>query len=241
MSASGEHRWPVGLPTRIRPVRVIGQGATGVVWQGRNTRDGVDVAVKVLLPRVDGTDPGVRLEQEARALARLRGVEGVISVHDVGRCRDGASWLVCDLAPGGSLAARAPLSGADLLVIGISLAATLERIHLLDVVHGDITPANVLFGADGSPLLADFAMAALDRHGDPPGGLTPAFAAPERIGGAEPTPAADVYSLAATLRRSGRTAEVDGLDPVLARCMASAAGERPAAPAMQVELDAIRR
>lgn len=196
---AGAPRWPVGLPTRLRPVRPIGDGASSVVWQARDTDLGVDVAVKVL----DGTDTSgartSRLEQEARALARLGRVPGICVLREVGCTPAGTGWVVLDLATGGTLADRAPMPDEELAPVAVALARTLAAVHALEVCHGDVTPTNIVFDAAGAPLLADFAMSALGGPGDPDGGLTPAFAAPERLRGAPSGPASDVFGLGASL------------------------------------------
>lgn len=232
---SGAPRWPLGLPTRLRPVRPIGSGSSAVVWQARDTEIGRDVAVKVL----SGADASglrtSRLEQEARALARLADVPGICALHEVGRTADGTGWAVVDLAAGGSLAERAPLADRELAGVGAAVARTLAAVHAHEVCHGDLTPSNVLFDGAGSPLLADFAMSALGGPGDPGGGLTPAFAAPERLRGADARPESDVFALGASLRavRSQGSGPSDlgaQLDAWLQRCVEAEPTRRPSAP-----------
>lgn len=193
----------MGLPTQLRPLEVLGEGSSATVWRARDRRHGRDVAVKLL----DAVDPGrvelhrARLEREGRALARLRAVEGVVTVHGLGLTLDGVGWIVTEFVDAGSLADRgaAAMDGIELAPVAASLAVTLAEVHELEVVHGDLSPANLLLGTDGRPRLADFGMAALQQHQRDPGGLTPAFAAPERLAGAPASPAADVHALAASL------------------------------------------
>lgn len=222
-----EPRWPVGLPTRLRPVELIGSGTSAVVWKARDRRHGRDVAVKVLA----ASDPRrsellrVRLEHEARALARLRGVAGVVAVLELGLTLDGVGWLVTELVDAGSLADRGPASVGpeELQPMAAALAAGLARAHAHGVVHGDISPGNLLVDAGGGALLADFGMAVLEDGQRTPGGFTPAFAAPERLAGEPPSEAADVYSLAASI------AWVSEGDPPAAEVLRAALGSEPRA------------
>lgn len=70
-------------------------------------------------------------------------------------------------------------------------------------MHRDVKPANILIAANGRAKLADFGIArgsddsALTGTGQMVG--TVAFMAPETALGSPPTPAADIYSLGATL------------------------------------------
>lgn len=204
---------------------------------------GVDVVVKVLTAQ----GAPARLEREARALARLRGVPGVLGVRELGVTPDGTAWLVTELAPGGSLADRLTESQPDRTVepdrpdrsertagpleprrLFGELVAILAAAHERQVVHGDISPGNILFDADGSALLADFGAADLDGRSDPVGqGFTPAHAAPERRRGAAASPAGDVYSAASTVQAVLRSTGAAGHDPELDDLLGRATAEFP--------------
>ncbi len=223
------------LPTHLRLGEPLGGGAAGTVWRARDTRRGLDVAVKLL----DGEDGPEALEREARALARLRGVPGVLQLHECGVTARGVAWMVTDLAAG-SLARRAgddPLGDVAATALCVQLASTLAQVHRLGIAHGDVTPANVLLDDAAGALLADFGLASLD---DEVGrrGCTPAYAAPERLRGAPPSPAADVYSLAATTVAVARgrpphaEALPDDLAPWLLECLDARPSMRPDAAAL---------
>lgn len=223
-------QWPLGLPTRLRPVRVLGGGAASVVWQARDTEVGADRAVKVIYAAPgSGIDPARRAETEARALARLDGVAGIVALHEVGRTDAGAAWLVHDLVTGGTLADRAPCASVEVVQVGSSLATTLAAAHHRSVHHGDISPTNVVFDGDGQALLADFGMAGLGHAPDDPGGLTPAFAAPERLRGAPPSDASDVYSLTVTLRTVSSSPVPVEVQRLLTMGAAASPADRPSA------------
>ena len=206
-----------GLPTRIRLVEPIGTGGSATVWRARDTQVGRDLAVKVIgaVPGVDPALRGERLEREGRALTRLRHVEGVVALHEIGVTSEGTAWIVMDLAAPGSLRDRFATGAVvlDTRALGARLATTLAHAHFVDVVHGDISPANVLFDALDAPLLVDFNMAAIlgeGRGAHGPNGCTPAYAAPERLRGAPPDRPSDVHALAATLAEVAGRSVLDG-------------------------------
>ncbi|MHB1138508.1 MAG: protein kinase domain-containing protein [Microthrixaceae bacterium] len=204
----------VGLPTRLRLLDALSVRDGSAVWRARDTHAGHDVAVK-LVAASPGVDPELhlaRLEREARSLARLRDVPGVVALRELGVAADGTTWLVSELFEGGSLADVADTAPPAGWVAREAprTAAALAAAHAAAVVHGDLSPSNVLVDADGRTALADFGMAQL-LDGDPRGrgvaGCTPAYAAPERLAGAAPDAASDVYALCATwLRVAGATA-----------------------------------
>lgn len=236
----------VGLPTRLRLVEVIGSGVSASVWRARDTLGGRDVAVK-LLPPPGGIDDRAtdlhraRFEREARALARLHGVEGVVALRELGITPDGTAWFVMDLAGGGSLRDRLGEGRViDADALGLVLATALARAHELGVVHGDISPANVLFDEHDQPMLADFGMAALLSGGvgtDGVAGFTAAYAAPERLAGAPPDPASDVYALAATLWHAAHGSPPSGAG---VGALAGQPAERPTAVTLAESLTARR-
>lgn len=247
-------RWPLGIPSRLRPVEVLGVGGSSVVWRVRDTEIGADLAVKVVNTpggRGGGTGGGsvgglhggldLRIETEARALARLRDVDGVLPLHELGLTEDGVAWMACDLVTGGTLADRAPVGPGQLATIGATVAETLTAAHLLEVVHGDVTPTNIVFDGDDRALLADFGLAAIGHVPGDPGGLTPAYAAPERLRGAVPSAASDVYGLGASLASVGTVSVTAAALPtelrdVLDRCCVEHPGHRPTAAALAAEL-----
>jgi hypothetical protein len=234
-------------------VEPIGAGASGVVWRARRDSDGRQVAVKIVgLPAAESPYGGP--DQVARELGLM---QAHASAHIV-RCDEAialrtptpAVALVMDFMEGGSLThvlrARGHLSLGETITVVSPIARALATLHASGIVHGDVSPGNVLFDRSGRPSLADLGMAR--AVGDRAGGVygTPGFAAPELELGAPATPASDVYSLGAiawtcltgtppalaVLRPSLET-EAPGLRPVARElvdaCLAGDPGGRPSA------------
>ncbi|MEU3626183.1 hypothetical protein BS329_37520 [Amycolatopsis coloradensis] len=128
----------------------LGGGSTGDVFAFETA------ARKVFPGRLDERTR-LLLEQE---LERLSSLDGQILVPEaVEELPDGRCALRSELCTGSlpqlvGSAGRLPVS--DTLVLGSALASTLATAHGAGVVHGRLTPANVLFRASGEPVVNDF-------------------------------------------------------------------------------------
>lgn len=177
---------------------LIGYGATGEVWRARELATGDAVALKRLR---EGADPGA-VERLRREAALLRTLDTPYVVRLRALLGEGADTvLVLDLAVGGSLATlltrRGSLDPGEVVTIAAPLAQALAAAHACGLVHGDVTPANVLFTGEGMPLLADLGLARL--AGEQLVGVdgTAEYVDPAVAAGGEPDAAADVWGLAA--------------------------------------------
>ncbi|WP_299955507.1 serine/threonine-protein kinase [uncultured Modestobacter sp.] len=196
---------PAPVPLSAAPVvpgyvleELLGQGGSGQVWRARPRSGGPPVAVKVL---VRG-DPG-RQEREAAMLGELDHPH-LVRLHEVVRreVREGPAQvaLVLDLLAGGSLASllarRGRLRPGEVVTTVAPVAAALAHAHERGVVHGDLSPGNVVFTAEGRPVLTDLGTARI--VGDTARAeMTPAYVDPVVARGGAPGPASDVFGVAA--------------------------------------------
>jgi serine/threonine-protein kinase len=128
-----------------------------------------------------------------------------------------------------------------------AIGCAVARAHDAGVVHGDLKPANIFVDRSG-PKVGDFGVARVldEETGATTLAATPAFAAPEVLRGAKPTPASDVYSLAclAFEMLTGRPPYEGGnaWEVATKHLEAPIPSVRVSRPAVDVELDeAIRR
>ncbi|WAM19168.1 protein kinase domain-containing protein [Rhodococcus sp. JS3073] len=245
----------------------IGRGGFGAVY--RCTQADLDrtVAVKVLTVELDDENRA-RFFREQRAMGRLTGHPNIVNILQVGATDSGRPFIVMPFHPQDSLDARirrdGPLPLDQALRLGVKMAGAVESAHRLGILHRDVKPANILLTEYGEPELADFGIAHISGGFETATGAvtgSPAYTAPEVLGGDPPSPAADVYGLGATLfsaltghaafeRRSGEqvvaqflritTQEVPDLrehgipedvSAVIARAMSREPGQRPATAA----------
>ena len=140
--------------------RELGRGGMGVVYAARDTHLDRDVAIK-LLPRERVSPLAVeRLVREARAASALNH-PNICTVYDVDE-RDGQPFIVMELIPGDTLAARIgrqPLPLAVLLDCAIGIGEALEAAHAQGIIHRDLKPANIMVTPTGLPKVLDFGLA----------------------------------------------------------------------------------
>jgi hypothetical protein len=172
----------------------LGRGAHGEVWRGRVRRTGAAVALK-RIPIADAAQRAAALN-EAAVLSALDHPH-LVRLHETIR-RPDAVVLVLDLAPAGSLqrivAARGRLTPGEVVTATAPVAAALAYAHRSGVVHGDVTPGNIVFADNGMPLLADLGVARL-LGCDAPVRTTPAYLDPALTIGGVPGPATDVFMI----------------------------------------------
>ncbi|GLZ30373.1 hypothetical protein Lesp02_25620 [Lentzea sp. NBRC 105346] len=185
--------------TNLRP---LGEGGFATVYRAHQPQLGRDVAVKIDNRVLANERDRKRFLREGHAAARLSGHPNVVAVYDANITPQGTPYLVMELCEG-SLAGRGPMHPEEVRQLGVQLADALAAAHADGVLHRDIKPGNILVDRYGTAKLADFGLAALlDAEGGSSvsrDALSPSYAPPEGFAMAAPTPAGDVYSLAATL------------------------------------------
>jgi serine/threonine protein kinase len=163
------------------------------------------VAVKVLCDDAINPDVLRTFNSEADILARLSAHASIVTIFQASISADGRPYFVMDYCPDtmGARVKTAPLAVTDVLDVGVRVAAALETAHRSGVLHRDIKPSNILITTLGTPVLADFGIAAgstlLDENPDVVAMSIP-WSAPEvisqQISGSIPS---EVWSLGATL------------------------------------------
>ncbi|WP_405587074.1 protein kinase domain-containing protein [Streptomyces sp. NBC_01092] len=207
----------------------IGRGGMGVVWQAWDETLKRTVAVKCARP--DDEQAARRLKKEAQYAARLHH-PNIVPVFDFveepeegsgqgagqgsgqgpgGGSGESTCWIVMEYVPSRSLAQlvaeSGPLSPEDAGSVGCQIAAALAKSHAEGVVHGDVTPENILVTEDGVARLTDFGIAralwsdVTQTHTLTAGVVRgkPKYLAPELAKGRPADEKADVFSLGASL------------------------------------------
>ncbi|MCX5068981.1 serine/threonine protein kinase [Micromonospora lupini] len=198
------------LAGRYRRLLLIGSTTPARVWLARDELLDRHVALKQIavpawLARAERSRLQDRTLTEVRGLAGLDH-PGVVAMWDV-VSTDGHLWLVMEHVPGRSLAAAVaadgPLAVTEVIRVGRHVLAALGAAHSAGVVHRELRPDNVLLADDGRVLLDGFGLSIVD--GRDPATVSGAalstiqYVAPERARDRNVAPAADLWSLGATL------------------------------------------
>ncbi len=153
----------------------IGRGGMATVWVARERARDQDrlVAVKAMLLELADDPEFVKMFRDEVRLVRAIRHPNVVEVHDVGE-EDGVMWMSMEWVEGESLhtviaeAGKRRAIPAEMAVrIIADVASGLHAAHELrdeqgqsrGVVHRDISPHNILIGADGAIKLVDFGVA----------------------------------------------------------------------------------
>ena len=194
---------------KYRVIRLLGSGSFSWVYEAIDQDLEIPVALKILRPEFAGQEAAeARFRREAATAARLRH-PNIVTVRDVGQI-DGASFVAMDLQPLSlalRLAAVSRLPETEVVRLGMDVASALAIAHAGGVIHRDIKPDNVLIGAAGEAVVADFGMA---RALVPDASVsssqqlmgTPHYFSPEQARGADLDGRSDLYSLGVMLFRS---------------------------------------
>lgn len=203
MTARREPSTPPVIPG-YEPVRLLGMGGFADVFLYQQLMPRRAVAVKVLLASHLGDDVRERFRTEADLMATLSHHPSIVTIYQADVAADGRPYLVMEYCSRPGLGQRyrnERMGVAEVLRIGIRLAAAVETAHRAGILHRDIKPANVLITDFGWPALTDFGIAATTGWSQGSAvGMSIPWSPPELLA-EHPTGdvRADVYSLAATV------------------------------------------
>ncbi|MFO0953724.1 MAG: serine/threonine-protein kinase [Isosphaeraceae bacterium] len=170
----------------------IGRGGMAVVYRGFDANLRRELAVKLIQDRhVDRPEMLEQFLREARIVGSLQH-PGIVPVYALGTLPDGRPYFTMRMVEGHTLAELLAREGdaapglGRLIPLLLQIAQTLAYAHDHGVVHGDLTPANVMLGRFGEVQILDWGLArVVAEEGDPAVGAagTPGYLAPERAAG----------------------------------------------------------
>lgn len=183
---------------------MIGRGGFGRVYRARWVTTGMSVAVKYLNKRFWQHEVATRAMIEESQRAQQIDHPNIIHHHGWGRAPSGAPFLVMDLVEGQNLTdwfRDASIDAGEVQSCATQICDGLVTLHRAGILHGDISPGNVLRRASNDFVLTDFGFSRSARDADPVRGGTPGFLAPEQFSSAFGTISerTDIYGFGALL------------------------------------------
>jgi WD40 repeat protein/predicted Ser/Thr protein kinase len=209
---------PTGKPPlpshlgRYRPIRLLGEGGMGAVYEAEQDSPRRTVALKVVRPGLASPALLKRFRHESQILGRLHH-PGIAQVHEAGLADDGQPFFAMEFIRGQPLDEYARARSLTLparLELLARVCDAVQHAHDRGVIHRDLKPANILVEETGRPKVLDFGVAratdadlltgaGLTRTGQLLG--TPNYMSPEQVTGdpAAIDHRADVYALGVIL------------------------------------------
>ena len=190
---------------KYKIVELVGEGAMGVVYRGRDTVLDRSVAIKVMNEAIARQDDlRRRFLHEAQAAASLQH-PNVVTIFDLGDV-DGHLFIAMEFVEGIDLEKLMEsgqlLSLQAKLDIMIDVLTGLSFAHKRGIIHRDIKPANVRVTGDGRAKIMDFGVAHLASSSMTTTGSllgTPSYMAPEQITEGKTTEQTDIFAVGGVL------------------------------------------
>lgn len=176
----------------------VGQGGLGTVFRAKKRDTGCTVAIKLLNPELEADQELVGIFQKEMMMLSKLSHPNWVELLDY--CAEPPNYyLATEFVDGWSVhcllnhfGRLPPLVAAS---ICIQLIAALDHIHLLDLVHADLSAANILIRKDGRVLVTDLGLASdvsCDRYRYEVVG-TAGYYSPEHVTTTAIGPQSDLY------------------------------------------------
>ena len=186
--------------------KLVGSGSLGKVYRARLQAGGQDVAVKFMHRDLwtdrDSRDSFLREIDHASKIHH----SGVVKYFGWGQSPHGGPYLVSEYVDGRSLANVKPNGSETAVQWLVQICEAVAAAHQAGVVHGDLTPNNILLDHNGRIVVTDFGFATYSPKStsddvvfdsNASRGGTLGFAAPEQISPAfgSISYATDIYAI----------------------------------------------
>src|SRR5215203_875223 len=210
----GEHDTFLGKNVSVYRIdEEIGRGGMGAVYLAERS-DGEfqqRVAIKLIKRGMDSDFIVRRFRHERQILASFEH-PFIARLLDGGTTDDSVPYFVMEFVEGETLynfADSKRLNAQERLKLFQKVCSAIDYAHEKKIIHRDIKPSNILINKSGSPKLLDFGIAKIldpnliHESINPTASMlrmmTPDYASPEQVQGADVTPSSDIYSLGVLL------------------------------------------
>jgi serine/threonine protein kinase len=189
------------LSQRYELLAEAGHGSMGNVYKARDRETGETVALKLLKPEIASDQTMMERFKKELLFARKITHKNVCRVHEFNRI-GGIAYTSMEFVEGESLRSVLNRFGGLPLRKALDLAqqmcSALQEAHAQGIVHRDLKPENVMVDTQGNVKIMDFGIArSMDAMTRLTGSMvgTPAYMAPEQVGGKQVDFRTDIYAL----------------------------------------------
>ena len=201
---------PHVIKERYRVIQELSDGPMGKLYLADDLGTGTRVTVRMLGSQFASDEQfASALERHALRLAALCITsESVAKVCEFDRTGEAGLLIAMEHVAGKNLTevieADGPLPVGRALHLAIQIARGLQAAHTLGLVHGGLTPDNIVITDSDDAKLMDFGLAelgsaAVTRRPDSVSPVGPEYLAPEQLEGGEITEKTDIYALGSVL------------------------------------------
>jgi serine/threonine protein kinase len=189
------------LSQRYDILAEAGHGSMGNVYKARDRETGETVALKLLKPEIASDQAMMERFKNELLFARKITHKNVCRVHDFNRI-GGLAYTSMEFVEGESLRSVMNRFGGlpvrKAIGVALQICSGLKEAHAQGIVHRDLKPENVMIDSNGNVKIMDFGIARSMEAGTRLTGSmvgTPAYMAPEQVGGKAIDYRTDIYSL----------------------------------------------
>ncbi len=189
------------LSQRYDVLGEAGHGSMGNVYKARDRETGETVALKLLKPEIASDQVMMERFKNELLFARKITHKNVCRVHDFNRI-GGIAYTSMEFVEGESLRSVMNRFGGlpvrKAIGVALQICSGLKEAHAQGIVHRDLKPENVMIDSQGNVKIMDFGIARSMEAGTRLTGSmvgTPAYMAPEQVGGKAIDYRTDIYSL----------------------------------------------
>src|SRR5262245_15314445 len=152
-----------------RPIRLLGRGGMGAVYEAEQDNPRRIVALKIIKPGLTSPKLVRRFQQESEALGRLQH-PGIAQIYEAGTAETPFGpqpYFAMELIRGEALLEYVDshhFTARQKLELMARICDAVEHAHQRGIIHRDLKPGNILVDEVGQPRILDFGVArAIDR------------------------------------------------------------------------------